>query len=113
VSGLLTGLHHGDQQGLHPGLEELLDQYVVALGWAHHRLGVVGGDRLQLGEDRAQIVGAMLGVDQQPVKARPGTDLGTEDLGQPQPQAILHVARPQALLEAVFGKIHCVQLQVV
>ena len=35
-----------------------------------------GGDALQLGEHRAQVVGTVLGVDEQPVVAAPGDQFG-------------------------------------
>ena len=53
----------------------------------HDRRHRVGGDRLQLREDGVQVVRRMLAVDQQPVHARPGADLGDDRAARRDPHA--------------------------
>jgi len=62
----LGRLHIGNQQGLHADIEKALDQHHVVPRRAHDRRGRVGRGRLQLGDHVLQVVGRVLGIEQQP-----------------------------------------------
>ncbi|MNJ74898.1 hypothetical protein D3C77_719010 [compost metagenome] len=82
---MLGGLHHGHQQGLGAYVQQLLDQHRVADRWADDRLRRVGRNGLQLGQQAVQVVGRVLAVQQQPVEASIGRQLGAVGIGQTQP----------------------------
>ena len=79
---------------------------MVALRRADDGLRGIGLDRLQLGQDAAQVVGAVFAVDQQPVETGAGANFRSEGLAQPKPQAEQHLIGPEGLLEAVQRNIH-------
>ena len=56
--GFLGRLHHGHQQRLRAGVQDLLDLHGVVPGRAHHRRDRIGGHRLQLRQRGLQRVGA-------------------------------------------------------
>ncbi|MCY1528351.1 hypothetical protein D9M68_634520 [compost metagenome] len=103
---LLGGFHHGHQQGLRADIQQLLDQHRVADGRTDDRLGRVGRDGLELGQQAAQVVGCVLAVQQQPVEAGVGRQLGAVGIGQAEPEADLRLAGMQAGLEVVDGELH-------
>ncbi|MDT4869498.1 hypothetical protein FQZ97_1045300 [compost metagenome] len=103
---MLGGLHHGHQQGLGADIQQLLDQHRVADGRADDRLGRVGRDGLELGEQGAQVVGGVLAIQQQPVEAGVGRQLRAVGIGETQPEADLGVTGLQARLEVVDGQVH-------
>jgi hypothetical protein len=76
----------------------------MAVAHGHARDGVrrrVARNHLQLRQDARDVVGRVLAVDQQPVEACPGADLGAVGAGQAQPQADLRALVGQGLLERV------------
>ena len=88
--GLGGGVYHWHQQGQHAQIKVLLDQHLtyIAMAHGHARDGVrrrVGGNRLQLVQDGAQVVGRMLPIDQQPVETGPSAHLGGVRIGQAEP----------------------------
>jgi len=106
--GLLGGVHHRDQQGLCTQLQVLLDQGGVCLGQSHDGLGAQArqagtraGDCLQLRQHRAQVVGAVLAIDHQPVIANTSQQLGAQAIGQIQPKSKLRLTLTQGQLEGV------------
>ncbi len=72
---VLGGFHHRHQDGLHAQIEDLLDQMRLANRRAHDRMAAVADD-LRLAQHRADVIGRMFAVDQQPVKARIGAKIG-------------------------------------
>ena len=72
---LVSRFDHRNQQRLHPDIEILLDEDGIADRQTHHRVHRIATRGLQLAEHGAQIVGTMLSVEQQPVKAGAGQDL--------------------------------------
>ena len=69
VFGLLGRVDHGYQQRLGTEVKQLLDHYGIADRGANYRMRRVGRDRLQLPEQAGDVVGRVLGVEQQPVEA--------------------------------------------
>ena len=68
----------------------------------------VGGGGLQLRQHVGQAVGRVLAVEQQPVEAGAGADLGGVGVGQAEPQTDLRPALGHGLLESVDGGLHAV-----
>ena len=111
--GLLGGVHHGHQQGLHAQVQELLDEGGVphwhpcdGVGWLRpRRQGAGGAGRtgycLQLVQDGAQVVGRVFAIDQQPVIAGARQDFCTVGVGQAEPQANLCLPLGHGLFETV------------
>jgi hypothetical protein len=103
---LLRGFDHRHQQRRRADLQHLLDQRRVALRHPHDRMRGIGRHRLQDRQHRAQVVGAVLAVDQQPVEAGRGAQFGRVRVGQPEPQADLSLGRGQRSLEGVLRQAH-------
>ncbi len=62
-------------------------------------------DRLQLRDQIGDFVGRMLGVEQDPVEAAVGNDLGGDVAAQARPQADLQFAGGEGVLEGVALRI--------
>ena len=73
---MLGRVDHGDEQRLRAHIQVLFDQCHVGLYGAHHRLHRIRRKRPQLVEHGARIVGAMLPIQQQPVKAAASQGFG-------------------------------------
>src|ERR1035437_6455130 len=85
--GLRPVLHHRDQQDLHPDVEQLLDQHWVTARWPDNRRHRVRGHRLELRQDRPQVVRRVLAVDEQPVEPGSGADLRADRAAGRDPHA--------------------------
>ncbi|MNI77633.1 hypothetical protein D3C73_1339400 [compost metagenome] len=70
-------LNHWDQQRLGTDVQQLLNHHRVVPRRAYHRLARIRRNRLQLAQHRLDIVGRMLAVDQQPIKAGAGQQFCT------------------------------------
>jgi hypothetical protein len=86
---LLGRVDHGDEQVLHAEVEVLLDGDRVAERRAHERGHRVGGDRLQLREDRLEAVRRVLGIDEYDVESAARGDLGVHRARRAHPHAEL------------------------
>ena len=106
VGSFLRRLYVGDQQRLHADVEKAFDQHHVVPRRAHDGRGRVGRSRLQLGDHVLQIIGRVLGVEQQPVEAGAGDDLDAVVGRQAGPQPDLRLSRFHAALELVDWQFH-------
>ena len=108
---LLGSVHHRRQDGLHTQVQVLLDEggSDMPVPDRHPGDGVrrrIGRNGLQLRQNRIQIVGCMLAIDQEPVKTGTGADLGRIRIGQPQPEPDLQLLLGQRALERIDRMLH-------
>ena len=73
---------------------------------ADHRAYGVGGQSLKLRDDTAQVVGAVLAVDEQPVEAGAGNEFGTVGVGKAEEQSDLRFTGSQRTLEGILWHVH-------
>lgn len=79
------GVDHGDQQVLHAQVQVLLEQHGVVDRRSDDGLDGVAADGLELGEDGFEAVGAVFGIDQEPVQPGPGAQFGDERAARAHP----------------------------
>ena len=85
-TGLFSAFHHRYQQTLHAQVQILFDQNRIAHRQTRQHLVTRNpGDRLGLHHDGGQGIGRMFAVNQQPVKAGPGAQLGAHGVSEAQP----------------------------
>jgi hypothetical protein len=65
---MIRSFDHWNEDCLCPNIEQLLQTMNFTNWGPHNGRGWIWGDRLQLSKDRADIVGGMFAVDQQPIK---------------------------------------------
>jgi ABC-type microcin C transport system duplicated ATPase subunit YejF len=109
---LLGCIDHGDEQSLSTQIQILFDQGGIA--HRHPRYGVVDGigrNGLKLLLNALQIVGRMLAINQQPIKARHGAHLSAVTAGQAQPQANLGTVFSNGLFKTVDRSFHDVSFK--
>src|SRR6185436_12456801 len=73
---LVRGLDERHEQALHAEVEEALEEDRIVPGRTHDRRGRARLHRLQLAVHVRELVGRVLGVEQQPVEPDAGDDLG-------------------------------------
>ncbi len=71
---------------------------------ANHRLHVMAAAGLELGHDQWQVVGRVLGIDDEPVVPRTGDEFRREGARQRAPEAEHGPPRPELLLEWVLHR---------
>ena len=89
LPGLLRRVDHRHQQGLRADIQKLLEQCRAPLSGPHKGRHPVGRDGLQVSLHIADAIGRVLGIDEHPVKTRPGANLGADRIEQAHPQAVL------------------------
>ena len=104
--GLLGVVDERNQQGLRADIERALDHHQIVPRHAHHRRGRAVRDRLQLRQQSRNLVRRVLAVEQQPVEAAVGDDLGRDVAGQAAPESDLQPAFREGLLEGVALELH-------
>lgn len=97
---LRAAFHHGDQQAARADVEQLLHKNRVAGRRPDHGLHSIRGDRLQLRHYERQIIGRMLRIDQQPVKAGTRTNLRCIGIGERRQKPICGWPAAMAVLKA-------------
>ena len=106
LGSLVGRLDHRDQQRQHAEVEQTFDQHRVAsLGTDQHRR-VVGGGRLELAEDRTQVVRCVLAVDQHPVEPGAGDHLRRGGIDEAREEPERHARSGELALELVAWQIH-------
>ncbi len=104
-AGLVAGFDEGHEEVVEADVEEALD---------HHRLGPLGPhdgraravlQGHELGDERLQVVGSVLAVDEQPVETRVAQDFRRDAAGQRRPAADELLAVAEILTESV-GQRH-------
>ena len=103
---LVGVLHIGHEDRLRADVEHALDQHGVVPGRPHDRRRGAARRCLQLRHQTGDLVRRVLAVEQDPVEARIGDDLGGDVAAQAAPQADLQLAGGDRLLEAVAGELH-------
>src|SRR5262249_33000814 len=86
--------------------EHALDEHGIVPGRAYDRRCGATGRRLKLSEKARNLVGRVLGVEQDPVEARIGHDLDSDVAGEAAPQADLQPTGGRRVLESVARKVH-------
>ena len=104
--GLSSSFDHRHHQRLSAAVEQLLDAGNVVIDGAHYRPHRVRRQRLQLRDDRAQVIGAVLAVDQQPVETGRTDHFGGIGIGQAEEETDLGFTGGQGALEGVEGHVH-------
>ena len=99
--GLLDVLHIGEQQRLRADVEAALGQHRVVPGRTYDRRRRTALHRLELADQIGDFVGRMLGVEQDPVEAAVGNDLGGDVAAQAGPQPDLQFSGGECVLEGV------------
>jgi hypothetical protein len=106
AAGLVGVLDERDDQALDAQVEEALHQHRIVPGHAHDRRGRPLGHRPELGEDRRQLVGSVLRVEDEEVETRAGEDLDGGGAGELAPQADLRPSLAKRPLERVRRQLH-------
>ena len=102
----LDRLHVRDEQILCADIQEALDQDQIVPGRPHDRRGRAPHQCLQLAQHHRQFVGRVLGVDENPIKARPGDHLGREVAAGVAPQTNLRTPFAEGFLERIHRQFH-------
>jgi hypothetical protein len=103
--GLFWRVDHRHQQCFRAPKSQILFDHNGIAHW-HPRNGIVsriGCNCLELLLNTLQIVGCVLAIDQQPIKARHGTHLGAVTAGHAHPQTNLRVLSVMAFLKRLTG----------
>ena len=106
LGGLLGRVDHGHEQVLHAEVEVLLDHHHIADRRAYDRRDGIGRHGVELAEDRLEAVGGVLGVDEHPVEAAAGGDLGDDRAARAHPHADLRTVGCDDARGERLGKAH-------
>ena len=101
---LIGILHEGNEQGARAHVERPLDDDRLVPGHAEDRLGRAAAHGLQLRQQRVDVVGRVLAVDHDPIKARAGQNLSSNGAGQSGPAPDWRSPFASACLNALRGK---------
>src|SRR5258705_1448055 len=102
----LRRLHIWNQQILDTDIEQALHDHRIVPRRSDHRRRSPADQALQLTEHNRQFVGRVLGIDEDPVEARPGNHLRANVAAKTAPEPDLRPAFAQGLLKRIWGQLH-------
>ncbi len=97
----LRRLHEGNDEALHPDVQQPLEDHGVVPRRPDDRARRPFAHRLELAQHQRQLVGRVLGVDQHPVEAGSGDDFRGHVARQAAPQPNLHVTFAERFLQSI------------